>query len=143
MYWTFWRNTVIEYKSGYKYQLASDYRVLTSIKPVTELNSGFLTLHPSGMLHISAGYAWDGCSGPTVDTKSTMRAGLVHDALYQLTRADLLSQSRRRDIDKEFHKILREDGMWKPRAWYYYQAVRRFGLSASSAENRKKVHRAP
>ena len=133
----------MKYRSGYKYQLAEEYRVQTGIKPTSEKRVGFLLLAPSGILHISAGYAWDGGSGPTLDTKSTMRAGLVHDALYQLIRADLLSQSRRKDVDKVFHGVLREDGMWKPRAWYYYQAVRKFGLSASSAENRKKILTAP
>lgn len=134
---------MINYKSGFKYQLAGDYIVQTRIMPLTSINTLFIDLDTTGLLTIRAGYAWDGCSGPTLDTKNTMRGGLVHDAFYQLTRGDFLSQGQRKDIDREFHKILREDGVLKFRAWYYYQAVRKFGLSASSAENRKKILTAP
>ena len=134
---------MIKYKSGYKYQLAEDYIVQTSIMPAKSISTRFVDLDTTGLLTMKSGYAWDGCSGPTLDTKDTMRGGGVHDALYGLIRADKLSQSIRKDVDMEFHRIIREDGMWKFRAWYYYQAVRKFGLSASSAENRKKIHEAP
>jgi hypothetical protein len=133
----------LNYKSGYKYQVHDDFSVQTKILVRSNISTTFVDLATDGTLTVKAGYAWDGCSGPTLDTKSTMRAGCVHDALYGLTRADLLSQVRREAIDKEFHRILLEDGAWRFRAWYYYQAVRKFGLSASSAENRKKVHTAP
>ena len=133
----------IVYMAGYKYQLIKSVEVDAGIFPAFAINTKFLSLDLQGILTIKAGYAWDGPSGPTIDTKSTMRAGLAHDALYQLIRNDKISQSRRGDVDRFFRCVLREDGMWKPRAWYYYQAVRKFALSASSAENRKKVHEAP
>ena len=49
---------------------------------------GIMSLNESGCLQIAAGYAWDGASGPTIDTRNSMIASLVHDALYQLIRED-------------------------------------------------------
>ena len=36
-------------------------------------------------------YAWDGPSGPTIDTSNSMRASLVHDVLYQAMREEGLA----------------------------------------------------
>jgi hypothetical protein len=57
-----------------------------------------------------------------------MRAGLFHDALYQLMRENKLKrcETNRKRADKLFHEILLTDGMVRFRAWYYYQAVRQF-----------------
>ena len=73
-----------------------------------------------------SGYRWDGCSGPTVDTQTNMRAGLVHDSLYQLMRLGLLPQSARVIADREFLLIMKEDGMNWFRRTYYYWSVRLF-----------------
>ena len=35
---------------------------------------------------VRRGYAWDGASGPTIDTKDSMKATLIHDVLYQVMR---------------------------------------------------------
>ena len=78
------------------------------------------------LLTSSAGYRWDGCSGPTVDTPTNMRAGLVHDSLYQLMRLGVLPQSARRFADREFLLIMKEDGMNWFRRTYYYLSVRLF-----------------
>ena len=75
-------------------------------------------------LDINKGYAWDGPRGPTIDTKTNMRASLVHDALYQLMREGLLPQHYRKAADKELYRIMIEDGACKWRAWYYYMGVR-------------------
>ena len=83
-------------------------------------------------LRIEAGYAWDGASGPAVDTAVTIFPALVHDALYQLIRLGVLPQGARKEVDKLFRRLLKTDGMTFFRRWYFYQAVRWFG--ASSAE---------
>jgi hypothetical protein len=133
----------MKYKTGYKYQLVEDYKIQTSIRIKNDVAKDFISLKKNGMLTILKGFSWDGCSGPTIDTRSTMRGGLIHDALYKLIRWDLLSQSRRKEVDQEFHKIIRADGVFRLRAWYYYQAVRKFGLSSASAENRKRIYESP
>jgi len=79
-------------------------------------------------LDIAAGYAWDGASGPAINTKNWLRASLVHDALYQLMRSGQLDYTRYRlVVDQIMLEMLLEDRMWKPRACTAFWAVRRFG----------------
>lgn len=134
----------IKYRDGYKYQLAEDYVVSTGIG--LKADSGdhdFLSMTADGWLTVREGYAWDGPSGWTVDTKSSMRGSLVHDALYQLMREDLIPMSCRPAADELLYKICVEDGMWGWRAWLWLKAVRGFAGGAAMPENSKKVVVAP
>lgn len=110
----------------YKYQLLEDEIYETEIENGGIGINGFVNLSPQGTLVISRGYCWNGASGPTFDTESSMRASLVHDALYQLIRQKKLSFEYRKLADDIFYAILLEDGMPKWRAWLWYQAVRKF-----------------
>ena len=128
---------MILYKAGYKYQLHKPYSIpipIQSGQPVvgnTFLCGPFLELSPDGQLLIKSGYAWDGCSGPTWDDKTNMRAGLVHDALYQFIRNRILPEDVFRPMaDTMFKQICLEDGMCSLRATLYYTAVRKFGGNA-------------
>ena len=134
---------LIAYRAGYKYQLAEDYTVSVGIHPPEDIDTEFIKLDKDGSLLIKRGYAWDGPSGPTIDTRNFMRGSLVHDALYQLIRWGYLPPEAREQADKELHQICLEDGMTKIRAWWVYRAVRRCAGSAASADNRKKVIIAP
>ncbi len=96
----------------------------------------WVTLSKRGRLTLKRGYAWDGPSGPSIDTKDFMRGSLVHDGLYQLMREKLLPQGRRKPADVLLWMICLEDGMSRARADYVYHAVRVFG--ASSARPGKK-----
>ena len=102
--------TSIRYRSGYKYQLATRYSILINIKPKKDIKTEFIKLDAKGKLTIKRGYAWDGPSGPVVDTKENMRASLVHDALYQLMRHEELSTKAYKDkadkILKKKQKII-------------------------------------
>lgn len=135
----------IKYKSGYKYQLAEDYRIETCIFPNETIISDYFCLTTYGDLTINKGYAWDGPSGPTIDTKNFMRGALVHDALYQLMREGFLepSEENRKHADDLLKEICLEDGMSKIRAWYVYRSVRRFAMFAADPKNRKKVIEVP
>jgi hypothetical protein len=117
---------VIKYRGGYKYQLAESYSVMTAIRDLdaAKIDHGFISLTPSGVLTIKKGYAWDGPSGPTIDTKNFMRGSLIHDALYQLMRERLLDVGWRETADNELRRICREDGMSWVRAWWVYKGVR-------------------
>jgi hypothetical protein len=130
---------MVSYKKGFKYQLAEPHTEYVSIFPKYNIYTDYLMLTPKGKLIISHGYAWDGASGPTFDTKSSMAGSLVHDALYQLMRMGLLDRSWRKQADKELKRICIENGMWKWRAWLWYQAVRIGAGPAASAKNMKKV----
>lgn len=131
--------TCIRYRAGYKYQLRASYAVLlpeladASRAPIV---TDWIELDPDGTMRIRAGYAWDGASGPTWDSKSSMRGSLLHDAAYQLCRMGLLALSMRAAIDAMFRRICEEDGMWSPRAALWYHAVRIFAKpAATSAES--------
>ncbi len=133
----------IKYKSGYKYQLHADYTIKVNIKPTNRIVRPYFTFSTNGTLLIRKGYAWDGPSGPTFDTKNFMRASLVHDALYQMMRQQVLSRRWRLEADKELKRICLEDGMTRIRSGIAYRAVRRWASSATSPKNKKKIITAP
>jgi hypothetical protein len=134
----------IRYRGEYKYQLAEAYEINISIKPKEDIVSDFIDLDTRGKLTVKQAYAWDGPSGPVLDTKKNLRASLVHDALYQLMRNNhLKSRSHRKAADQEFRDICKEDGVSSFMANRYYKALRKFGKPAASPENKKVVRRAP
>ena len=121
----------------YKYQLTES--------EATQLGEGFTDVIAEnpyiilvcGCLMVKEGYAWDGPSGPTVDTLTFLRGSLVHDALYQLIREGLIEKSLRIEADRLLRRVCLEDGMSRFRAWYVYRMVRAFGKS--SVKPRKRV----
>lgn len=134
----------IRYRSEYKHQLASDYDVDISIRPSQDVQSQFIDLSTAGALTVKNGYAWDGPSGPVVDTRETLRASLVHDALYQLMRNGHLSARRhRKRADEIFRDMCKADGLSPFYAQVFYKGLRTFGEPATSPERKKRVHRAP
>ena len=136
------KKEIIAYKAGFKYQLAHDYMFKSPLLGYN-INTRFLKLNESGWLTILTGYAWDGPSGPTVDTKNFMRGSLVHDALYQLIREEKLPQDERFIADKILQMICRQDGMSKLRAWWVFTGVDKFAAGAAAAKNKKKIITAP
>ncbi len=133
----------IYYKSGFKYQLVKDYSAQTDLRPAQDIRTEYIRLHATGCLEIREGYAWDGPSGPTIDTPNFMRGSLVHDAFYQLIRQELLPASYRLAADDELRKICKEDGMSSFRAWYVHLALFRVGGAAADPKNKKQVLEAP
>lgn len=114
----------------YKYQLMEDYGLPIDIKPENDLNYKFFSLSSTGLLTIRKGYAWDGPSGPSIDTPDFMRGSLIHDALYQLMRLGALDyRLHRKRADEILRETCKEDGMSSFRAWYVYQGVHLFGES--------------
>lgn len=83
----------------YKYNLHSEEQIETGITLAQRFDSPFLSLSEKGLLTIKKGYSWDGASGPAIDTKNILKASLVHDALYQLMREEVLPQSSREQAD--------------------------------------------
>jgi Protein of unknown function (DUF1353) len=133
----------IAYKAGYKYQLKIDYTCEIEIKHESASVIGYIELDSTGQLLIKAGYAWDGPSGPTIDTLNFMRGSLVHDALYQLIRERHLGSEHRELADRILQRICREDGMSAARAWWVYQGVRFGGGPAADPANERPVIWAP
>lgn len=107
----------------YKYQLTQSVAVRASGWPPVD--------HPlitivDDLIVVKAGYAWDGASGPALDTKTVLRGSLIHDALYQLIRDGFIDYAYRKPADKLFRRLCLEDGMHPLRAWWIYWAVRLF-----------------
>lgn len=124
---------MIQYKKRrkYKYTLHSDYEYQTSIQVDKGRDLGLLAIATDGKLRIKKGYAWDGASGPAVDTKTIMRASLVHDALYQLMREGVIPQSQRERADMILREICIADKMSKLGVWCVYKAVRLLGARSA------------
>ena len=134
----------IAYKDGYKYQLKKDYVTVIEIKPAAPIDAKYILLALDGTLTIKEGYAWDGPSGPTIDTLDFMRGSLVHDALYQLMRERHLDKAKYRDVaDRLLQKMCKVDGMFALRAAWVYWAVHRFGDPAADPGGDKPLTHAP
>ena len=112
-----------------KYRLRRDYFYRSReffYQHEMEFEHPYVTWTAGGII-IKSGFEWDGASGPTVDTRNTMRASLVHDALYECIERGVIDARRRKDVDREFRIILKQDGMSWIRRWAWYFAVRLVG----------------
>jgi len=121
----------------YKYNLHSDYEYAAEIEVKKPCNLGYVEIKQDGKLFIRKGYAWDGPSGPTFDTKNFMRGSLVHDALYQLIRENKIEPDQRTRSDEILREICLEDGMSKIRAWWVFKGVNWFGKGAAKNDLKK------
>lgn len=134
----------IAYKGGYKYQLNTTYTVRVAIVPMAAIDTQYIALEDTGQITLREGYAWDGPSGPTIDTRNFMRGSLVHDALYQLMREGHLDHTLyRAAADQVLRTLCREDGMSVVRAWWVYQGVRLFANFAAEPAQVHAITRAP
>lgn len=133
----------IKYREGYKYQLAENYGVATELRPPKPIRTPYIWLSLDGVLTVRKGYAWDGPSGPAIDTKNFMRGSLVHDALYQFLREGKLPQAHRETADRLLQAICIEDGMTALRSWWVYQGVRFGGGPAADPDNDNPILIAP
>ena len=154
----------IRYRDGYKHQLAEPYEIeLPELRPwvTRELEiAPWLWLRlvdDVPVLMIRQGYAWDGASGPTWDTQSFHRGPCVHDALYQLIRAELLSPEARGAADEIMLRLILEDvehrwegALYGPvratlraRARIWYRSVRVGASFAADPDAKRPVLVAP
>jgi len=133
----------MKYSKGYKYQTREKFVLQTEIYPDSYIRTRFISLSKRGRLSIRAGYAWDGSSGPTIQSKKTKTPSLAHDSLYQLMRMGLLSQKWRVPADRLLQSMLIERGMWRIRAWWWYRGLQVAGGSSALPENKKIIYTAP
>lgn len=134
---------MIYYKKGYKYQLTKRAETQTSFRPKEDIHFEFISLYTNGILVIDKGYAWDGPSGPTFDTKDFMAGSLFHDALYQLIRNGFLDFILWRKADRFLSRVCRRCGMWKLRIKWVMAGLKLANGEAAKFENVKKIHKAP
>lgn len=108
------------------------YRTIRPIELKTSIlgyacKTEYIQLWDDGRLILAKGYAWDGPSGPTIDTEDSMRGSAGHDALYQLIGLGAVPASMRLYADLDLRRWCIEDGMPEVRADIWYRAVRVFG----------------
>ncbi len=129
---------MIRYSEGYKYQLEALYACETPVTG-TLIEDDLFTLYESGLLVIRKGFAWDGASGPTFDSKSSMRASLVHDVFCVCMRDGRLSYEKWQDtVNELFRQQCIEDGMWGWRANLWHAAVE-FADAGNPNQGRDRV----
>ena len=137
-----WKSPVkIHYKSGYKYQTVnSPVRIkLQDLKPVKVIHAPFATLTKDGILVIRASYAWDGPSGPTIDTKNFMLGSLIHDCLYELIRNEFLPHYFWKDSDRELDHVNELCGMSRIRRWWVRKGLAIANGRAALPKNKKEI----
>lgn len=133
----------MKYRKGYKYQLAEAARFQTAIRPPANIITEFIHLLTDGQMILRQGYAWDGPSGPTIDTRNSMQGALKHDALYQLLRGGHLHPDYRVEADIDLYHTLVADGMFLWRARLWYDMVRKLAGPSADPANEKKTYEAP
>lgn len=133
----------VEYKNGYKYQLYRDVLFMTSLRPEQNIESKYFELGVDGLLWIKAGYCWDGASGLTFDTDTSIRGSLIHDVFYQMMREGLINRCWRKYADELLRDICKIDGMYWWRAGLWYKGVRVGAEKFTDPRYRRKVIIAP
>jgi hypothetical protein len=142
------RSSELRYQDGYKYRTRATWAVLTPFSGMAaRIESGdrglpWVELRQDGALIIREGYAWDGASGPTVDTRSAIIPSLVHDALYQLARAGRLPPLGRDAVDDYFESLCVACGMWRWRAKIWRRALK-IGAAHAYAQQPERILVAP
>ena len=127
--------TLLHYKSGYKYQTTATITLPTRITPTELIISKWLSLDLAGKLTITAGYAWDGASGPTWDTDNSIIPSLYHDVMAQLLRQELIKQEWLPFVNAEFDDMLKARGMCWLRRRIWRRGLWLTGGSFANPEN--------
>jgi hypothetical protein len=137
------RDKCLYFKRGYKYQVNRDYHITLDIIPYAPIALEHVTMDLAGRTVINAGYAWNGASGPTMDTLNSMIGSLAHDVGYQLIRLGLIDPGYKPYLDKVLHDLCTEDGMYSWRADYWRWAVLKFGVGSTRPSSEPKEEVAP
>ena len=118
-----------EYK--YKFKVEENFSIELPFK-IADFEHDYAS-SKNGILEIKKGYAWDGASGPVINTKNTLIASLVHDVLYQAMRLNLINPNctNKKLADKNFFEILKMNGVNSFRSKVWYLAVKLFGKKST------------
>ena len=127
-------------KYKYKFKVEENFSIELPFK-IPDFVHPYASLK-DGILSVKRGYAWDGASGPIINTRDTLVASLVHDVLYQAMRLNLIKPSKenRKIADKNFFEILKMNGVNSIRRKVWYLAVKLFGKkSTKSLQDNDKI----
>ncbi len=132
----------MKYRKGFKYQVAAVEAIEVEWLKGYEIELDFISLC-DGRLVAKNGYAFDGPSGPAIDTDNFMTPALFHDIGYQLMRLGLLPQSFRKKFDLLLESMSKDRGMSWVRRKYVLFGVRRYAAKAASTDSVKKIYTVP
>lgn len=114
----------IHYIEGMKYWVAFDVPPIKTPIIGVRIVDRFFILEEDGTLWIFAGFAWNGASGPTFDTKSSIGPSTVHDIFCICMRDGRLDYDKWQDtVNDFFRQQCIEDGMWGWRASLWHSGV--------------------
>lgn len=125
----------MRYSKGYKYKTEEPLQFYAPHLMHLYIHTSYIRISHC-MITIWPGYAWDGCSGPVVDTKKNLVPSVFHDAIYQLIREGRLPLSDRIWADEEFGRLCVKWGTWGWLADVYVAALLQWGKSAALEESR-------
>ena len=130
-------SSYLRFIKGFKYQVPEDFIIVVEdFKPSYNIIDEFCEFYTDGTLLIKKGFAWDGASGPTFDTKDSYIPSIVHDVFYRFIRKGYLPLSFKPEADRIFHKLLLEGGMSRMKAYRWYLGVKWFGKDACTKPQR-------
>ena len=137
------RDKKLYFRRGFKYVTTRDFYIELSVVPLEPIALPFVTMDMQGRTCIFARYAWDGASGPTIDTLTSMIGSLVHDLGYQLIRLGLIAPEYKEYFDHLLAELCIEDGMWTCRAKIWEAFVLKFGNHSCRPSSEPKEEVAP
>ena len=114
----------MKYKKGYKIQVFEDevYLLREKFRFDNPILTKYISLIDCVMV-VKRGYASDGASGPTFDSKNTVRGAVGHDAIYQLMRMGEIPHHYWPYADKQLFQWLKQDGMSSFRIWIWKRGL--------------------
>lgn len=132
----------MRFQRGFKYLLkggvtGDEWWVMTPIKGFEVTFRGFGQLYKDGKLSLRFGWGWDGPSGPTWDTKSSLPTSAVHDFFYLCTRKGWLPINLKPEIDKFLMDLGRYHGMWFIRTRLWFRGVSMFAFGSARRQEDK------
>jgi len=130
------------YVDGFKYQSRNDMVYFTGIFPPKTIVTELIILRTDSWMWVGKYFAWDGCSGPTIDTNTNGRGGHAHDALAALMRGGYIPMGCRFASNKVIERLMIDDGAWECRA-HTYRFVLDRTKSWADPKNARKLLTAP
>lgn len=143
--------TISRWKKGYKYRCVGDerfilrnppepFRDLVQCPPFINLYAQDTKANKYWVMEVLDGYSYDGPSGLTIDTKTSMAGAKLHDAAYELILSGMISLEFKPYFDELLGVVCVQSGMWEWRARAWVRAVKRFGLEAATKQ--RKIYEA-
>ena len=111
----------------HEYEVLSFIRYDTGIIPIKPVDLPFMEISAAGTVTLKPGFIWDGSSGGAVDTANSYKASAFHDALYRLSRMEIIDIKQRDRMDFVYRTILKAAGMTTLRRRFQYRMLRLFG----------------